>query len=316
MEMKKAPKPQQPKKLVLQNHLSPGDVVVMTAAVESLHAAYPGEYLTDVRTPVPEIWLNNPWITDIPDDEPHEAIKMEYPLIHHSNQRAVNFLEGYAAYLAAVLKRPIPLCTNRPHLYLSEEEKNWMPFVTEHFHGGRRVPYAVLVAGTKNDFTAKQWPVEYYQEVVNRTLGRFQWVQIGDSSHDHPKLKNVIDLVGRTCHRTLQRVVYHAEVGLGPTTYLMHLCAAFEKPYILVAGGREPNTWNSYPRMHNLHTIGTLPCCTTACWRSRVVRLNDSDTKDLCLCDRPIVGLERPVGQCMSMIKPERVLATLEGCCA
>lgn len=303
-----------PRKLILKCSLSPGDVLVMTVAIESLHATYPGQYLTDVRTPVAEIWQGNPWITPIPDDDPEATtIHMEYPQIHRSNQSPVNFVTCYTEYLGEQLDRRLYATVNRPQIYLSDEEKSWMTMPQEHFHGGRKVPYAVLVAGTKNDYTIKQWPVEYYQEVIDRTLGVFQWVQVGESNHNHHPLERCINLVGKTSHRMLHRLIYHAKLGLGPVTYLMHLCAAFEVPYIYIAGGREPVTFLSYPKQHTLHTIGALPCCqSNACWRSRVVPLHDGDEKDNNLCEYPIVGLKMPVAKCMAMITPDEVVRMIQ----
>ncbi|MFT5466117.1 MAG: ADP-heptose:LPS heptosyltransferase [Verrucomicrobiales bacterium] len=59
-----------PKKLILRNHQSPGDIVMLTAAVRDLHAHYPGQFLTDVRTPCPALWEHNPYLTPIADDDP------------------------------------------------------------------------------------------------------------------------------------------------------------------------------------------------------------------------------------------------------
>ena len=42
-------------KLILRSNLCPGDILTMTAAVESLHLTHPDEYATDVRTPAREI---------------------------------------------------------------------------------------------------------------------------------------------------------------------------------------------------------------------------------------------------------------------
>ena len=69
------------RKLILRCFLSPGDIATMTAAVDSLHLRYPGAFLTDVRTSVPELWEHNPRITPISDGE-GESISMEYPSIH------------------------------------------------------------------------------------------------------------------------------------------------------------------------------------------------------------------------------------------
>src|SRR5205807_1627752 len=130
-------------------------------------------------------------------------------------------------------------------------------------------------------FTLKQWPVEHYQQVVDHFRGNVSFVQVGSAEHDHPKLDGVIDLVDRTNTRQLMRLTYHADGGLGPITFLQHLCAAFEKPYVALLGGREPVSWVQYPLQTTLHTLGKLPCCRTkACWKSRVVALHDGGEQD------------------------------------
>jgi ADP-heptose:LPS heptosyltransferase len=47
---------------ILRNSQSAGDIVMLTAAVRDLHRSYPGEFVTDVRTPFPELWAHNPHI--------------------------------------------------------------------------------------------------------------------------------------------------------------------------------------------------------------------------------------------------------------
>lgn len=303
-----------PRKLILSCPLSPGDVLTLTAAIESLHATYPGQYLTDVRTSCPALWEHNPHITAITDDDPEaKRIAMHYPQIDRSNQTMVNFLTCYTEYLGEQLGKPLRCTVNRPCVYLSDDEKKWMSQVQEHFTNGRPLKFWLVNAGAKRDFTLKQWPVEHYQRVIDATCGKIQWVQVGEASHGHPALKGVIDLRGKTDLRQLVRLAYHAEGGLGPVTFLQHLMAAHEKPYICLVGGREPATWVSYPKQHTLHTIGQLPCCVKgACWKSRVLPLEDGDKKDESLCARPVLGLERAVGQCMAMISPGEVLQILE----
>jgi ADP-heptose:LPS heptosyltransferase len=302
------------KKLILRANLCPGDILTMTAAVESLHLTYPGEYQTDVRTPSPEIWQHNPRIIKVEDDDPQaEKIDLHYPSINRSNQEHIPFLGGYTDDLARKIDRPLTLKVNRPCLYLSDDEKTWIDQVRHHFTDGRKVPFWLVNAGIKSDYTAKAWPVEYYQEVVSRTLGRIQWVQVGAKEHDHPTLDGAISLVGKTDHRQLIRLVWHARGGLGPVTYLQHLCAAWEKPYICLLGGREPVTWTQYPLQHTLHTIGMFSCCqTSACWKSRIVPAGDSSSKDQSLCQWPVIGLARPVARCMAAIRPDEVIALLE----
>ena len=314
--MAATPSPSNRERLILHCHLSPGDILTMTAAVESLHASYPNRYLTDVRTPCPALWEHNPHITSIPDADGRE-IKLEYPLIHQSNQLPIHFLWGYAWNLGEHLGLKLGLKTNRPHVYLSPEEKQWTDQVRDTFAAelaGRNVPFWLVNSGVKRDFTAKQWPIEHFQEVIDRTRGRIQWVQIGAAEHEHSELSGVLNLVGKTDMRQLVRLCYHAQGALGPSTLLQHLMAAFEKPYLCLLGGREPATWVQYPRQHTFHTIGGsgLECCRNgACWKSRVVPLDDGDEKNNSLCDRPVLGLKRPAAKCMAAIQPEEVLHVL-----
>jgi len=48
------------RRLILRSFQSPGDVVMLTAAVRDLHAACPGQFVTDVRTSADALWLHNP----------------------------------------------------------------------------------------------------------------------------------------------------------------------------------------------------------------------------------------------------------------
>lgn len=301
-----------PRQIILRCFLSPGDVLTLTAAIKSLHDFYPTQFETDVRTSCDAIFEHNPYVTKL-DDDAAEAIDMHYTdLINRSNQVPNSFLRGYTDHLGKQLGVPLDLSTNRPHLWLAEDEKQWMNQVQEHVTH-RSTKFWLIVAGVKNDFTLKQWPVEYYQEVVDRLRGKIQFVQVGENHHDHPRLKNVIDLVGQTDTRQLIRLCWWAVGGIGPVTFMQHLLAAFEKPYVALSGGREPVSWVQYPNQVTLHTIGALTCCQSgACWRSRVIKLNDGQEQDQNLCEQPVVGMLRPVGRCMAIITPEDAVRAIQ----
>jgi len=302
-----------PTKLRLRCNLCPGDVLTLTAAVESLHAQFAGQFQTAVQTTCMEIWENNPHIATFADDDHVQDVDVHYPSINRSNQEARPFLGGYTDYLADRLEIPLRLSVNRPYLYLADDERVWQDQIADHFTGGRKVPFWLVNAGIKMDYTAKLWPAEYYRAVVEATRDRIQWVQIGAKEHWHPEIPGAIDLRGKTNHRQLIRLAYHAAGGLGPVTYLQHLCAAWQKPYICLAGGREPLPWIQYPLQTTLHTLGQLACCeTSACWRSRVQPACDNSAKDGSLCEWPMVGFERPVGRCMALIKPRDVIQVLD----
>lgn len=301
-------------RLRLKSTLCPGDILTMTAAIYSLHHQYPGEYETDVRTSADAIWEHNPDITTLDDDTPDVLdVDMHYPAVNHSNQRPYPFIVAYTQYLAGVIDRPLICHTNRPRLYLDDQERSWIDQVRQYVSNNRKIPFWLVNAGIKDDYTAKLWPTEYYQEVIDRTRRRIQWVQVGAGDHWHPDLAGVIDLRAKTSHRELIRLCWHAAGGLGPITYLQHLCAAWEKPYICLAGGREPAMWIQYPLQTTLHTVGQLDCCQSqSCWKSRAAPLDDGSAKDHSLCEWPVYGFSKPVARCMAAITPREVADAID----
>jgi ADP-heptose:LPS heptosyltransferase len=304
-------------KLILVNFQSPGDVVMLTAAVRDLHHCYPNQFLTDVRTGSPELWENNPYLTPLEVNDPDvQVLECHYPLIGCSNQRPVHFLNGFIEYLNDQLSLQIKLTRFAGDIHLSSAEKS-APSLVEQITGVN-VPYWVIVAGGKFDYTIKWWHFRRWQAVVDQFRDKMLFVQVGSSHHYHPALKGVLDLRGRTSLRDLIRLVYHAQGVLCPVTLLMHLAAAVEtkpggptaRPCVVVAGGREPVTWEAYPGHEFIHTIGQLTCCATGgCWRSRSVPLGDGDEKDESpnLCLDVVENLPR----CMHLITPELVVRSI-----
>jgi ADP-heptose:LPS heptosyltransferase len=301
-------------KLILVNRQSPGDVVMLTAAVRDLHRCHPNQFLTDVRTDSPELWENNPYLTPLdPADPAVRVIECHYPLIHVSNQRHVHFVHGFTEYLNGQLDLQINLTRLAGDIHLSDEERRGPSPVARHF--GSEGPYWLIVAGGKFDFTIKWWHFRRWQAVVDAFRHRMLFVQVGAAHHYHPRLKGVLDIRGKTSLRDLVCLVYHAQGVLCPVTLLMHLSAAVEckpggptpRPCVVVAGGREPSSWEAYPDHQFIHTIGRLPCCAEGgCWRSRSVPLGDGDEKDepQHLCVDVVNNLPR----CMDMITPEKIV--------
>lgn len=307
-------------KLLLSSFQSPGDLVMLTAAVRDLHACYPDRFLTDVRTGSPELWENNPYLTPIDVDDPYAVfIECQYPLIQFSNERPVHFVHGYIDYLNKRLGLEIQPTFLKGDIHLSEVERA-LPSPMEQITGTSR-PYWIIVAGGKFDYTIKWWQIRRWQAVVDHFRDKILFVQVGERHHYHPALRGVMDFRGKTSLRELIRLVYHAEGVLCPVTSLMHLAAAVEnKPggpsnrmCVVVAGGREPVSWEAYPTHSFIHTIGKLPCCQTGgCWRSRSVPLGDGDEKD-----RPehlCVDVVNNLPRCMHMITPEQVVDAIETC--
>lgn len=306
-------------KLLFENWLSPGDIVMLTAAIRDLHRAYPGRFLTDVRTSCPALWENNPHLTPLEKEAPDvQSMVCHYPLIHQSNTAPYHFIHGFMEYLNDQLGLRIRPTEFKGDIYLSEEEKQRPSPVEEVLHEPR--PYWIVAAGGKYDYTIKWWHRRRWQEVVDHFKGRLLFVQVGEKGHYHPPLRNVLDFRGKTTLRDLIRLVYHADGIICPVTLHMHLAAAVPLPpqrkrlrsCVVIAGGREPAHWEQYPGHHFLHTIGSLDCCATGgCWKARTAPLNDGSPLDKpeSLCQKVTkTGLPR----CMEMISSAQVAHACE----
>jgi hypothetical protein len=202
-----------------------------------------------------------------------------------------------------------------PDLHLSEEERT-VPFVS-----GR---YWVLMGGCKHDMTVKQWDYRAYQALIDQLLPEgVRFVQTGSSSDKNiqPDFNNVLNLVGQTSVRDLFRLIWHSDGVLCPMTSAMHIAAWAQKPCVVIAGGREAQSWEHYcdnPEYFGatktkvtvphrfLHTLGQLACAPTqGCDKLAVVKKRNTDRK---ICQQPILmpsGIH--VARCMEMIKVDTV---------
>ncbi len=306
-----------PRKLILRNAQSPGDIVMLTAAVRDIQVRYPGRFLIDVRTSCGDLWRHNPRLTRLDENDPEvEVIECKYPLVNRSNQEPWHFLHAFSAFIGEKLGLTINPTAMSGEIHLSDEERAQSTVETL---SGSRAPYWVVVAGGKFDLTTKWWSNHRYQAVVDHFLGKIRFVQVGESKHHHPGLERVIDLRGKTSLRGLVEVIHHAQGVLCPITGPMHLAAAVptkagypeKRACVVVAGGREPPHWEAYSHHQFIHTVGALTCCAHGgCWKTRVRSFDDGSQMDepQRLCEQPMGEYAR----CMEMITPDQVVDRIE----
>ena len=166
---------------------------MLTAAVRDLHLCYPNQFVTDVRTPCRQLWENNPHITAIADETSDaEQISCHYPLIGRSNQEPYHFLHGFIHDLNERLALQIRPKAFKGDIHVSDLEKSWMSQVQE--ITGEDTPFWIIVSGGKNDFTIKWWDAKRYQAVVDHFRDKSLFVQVGEGSHHHPRVRAEVDL--------------------------------------------------------------------------------------------------------------------------
>lgn len=307
-------------KIILRHQRAPGDILVMTAVARDLALTYPGRFHIAVDTTFRELWDNNPYIQRMPDKRNAKIVNLTYgSYIKVAGTEKIHFITSFHKNLKTQTGIDVPLLYPHPDLHLSEAEQE--PLVS-----GR---YWVVVAGGKMDFTTKHWVYERYQKVVDilKDFG-IHTVQIGGKgsrpAHHHPKLKNVIDLIGKTSLRQMIRVINNSDGVICTITSAMHMAAALGKPCVVTGGGREEWWWEGYHRdnpglqpVHNLlkvdhrylHTIGKLDCCARkGCWKNKVQK----EEGDRSFCAYPVQAEgNQIVPVCMDMITTDKVVGSV-----
>lgn len=307
-------------KLLLRHQRAPGDIIVMTAVVRDLALTYPGRFHLSVDTSFKELWHNNPYVKPMPDKKGARIVNLTYgSYIKKAGTEKIHFISSFHKDLKVQTGIDVPLLYPYPDLHLSEEEK--APVSKDR--------YWIVLAGGKNDFTTKHWVYSRYQEVVN-ILSEFgiRVIQLGGKgnrpSHYHPKLYNVLDLVGKTSLRQMLRLISQADGIICTITAAMHIAAAFNKPCVVTGAGREEWWWEAYTNKNEamsefknklnvdhryLHTIGKFDCCyTKGCWKNKVQKSEG----DKSFCKYPVTSEnEQVVPACMEMITVDKVVSSV-----
>lgn len=300
-------------KIFLKQNQSPGDILMLTAAVRDLKRNFP-DFHINCRTSAQQLWENNPYLdTSVTQFNADKVITCHYPLIHQSTQGAYHFIHGFRLYLEEQLKIKIPSGQFKVDVHLSQKEMNdeYISNIVDN------KPFWIIDAGYKNDFTCKMWEYDRFQQVVNRTCDKIRWIQIGASQHNHKSLQNVISLVGKTTHRQFINLMWRASGVLTPVSYPMHLSTMQwkdhdnqKRPCVVIAGSREPSVWEQYTCHQFIHNCGVLDCSKKgSCWKSRVEKLNDGSHQNNSLCVYPVKTKSgQMIPKCLDMISVDQVI--------
>lgn len=325
---------------ILQNPWALGDTVCMSALVRDIQRAYPGKYKIYATGHYLAHWKHNPHCEAL--DPPAiralpagsaRIVQLDYQegLKDSTNGKKFHFLSYFHKDFRRKTGIDVPVTEPKGAIYLSRNEQQQIyPF-----------RYWVVIAGGKFDMTTKIWRTSYFQEVVDRvTKMGITCVQAGAkfARHYHPVLQNCVSAIGKTDSiRDLYRLIYYADGVICGITGAMHVAAAFDKPCVVIAGGREDPSWEAYTNSYQplsfgptckpvkvehkfLHTIGLIDCgignLKRGCWKDRTVPLERSDhmneRKRKQLCRKPLRLVGQTIPECMAMVTPDHVMEAVE----
>jgi len=240
-----------PKKILFRNHNNIGDILCMTAGIKAFKHAYP-DVQVSVETTAPALWDFNKYVD--PNIEDATTIEIGPKIAtNKSNSWHVHLCDAYRICIEDRLNVHIPPVETRPDIYLSQEEIE-TPIIPD-------IPYWIITVGGEPNWTAKMYPMDRWQEIINLLKGKIQFVQLQRENDNHPVLDGVIDMTGKTENvRDLINVFYHSQGSIGLVSMHMHLSAAFDHPCVVVAGAREPSWFTHYLGHQYIHTLGSVPC--------------------------------------------------------
>ncbi|MHC4712983.1 MAG: glycosyltransferase family 9 protein [Planctomycetota bacterium] len=284
--------PDSPYRVVLWNHQKLlGDRILMTPLVRDLAKTYPRwRLVVDVEDDA--IWRENPHVEQIVT--PGQAVEGKVDFTFNvgpgkatqgSRTNAIHVTRAFAH--SWILQTGMPLQDGpfKPDLHLSEAEAAWRPIEGD---------YWVLNCDTAN-MGSKRWVAKRWRELVAGPLQGIRFVQVGlahDARIDLGDEPNVISLLGKTSIRQLFSIVAGSIGCISLISSLQHIAAAFDKPAVILAGGREPRSFCAYPAQAHIDRIGYLKCCETrACWKNSIEACVDK-SDDVPRCMRMIVVRE------------------------
>lgn len=271
---------------ILLSNLQPmlGDRLMFTPVVRDLKKAHP-DWEIGVESIGPEMWENNPHIVrnmTKPDKIFHIG---PGKVTRGSKTNGLHVTNAFRCSLEEHLGEPVQQGPFKPEIFLSETEKN-----------SRIIDGRYWVINTDcGPFSAKRWHNERFQQVVDE-LSDITFVQVGLKKDNQYRLRgpNVIDLLDKTKIRELFSLVYNAEGCISLISSLMHVAAAFDKPCVVLAGAREPATFEHYANHRYIDMVGCLSCCSkNACWHNAISA-----------CENRV----KDIARCMDMIRVEQIV--------
>jgi ADP-heptose:LPS heptosyltransferase len=254
----------------------------MTRAVADLKETYP-DYDIDIRSPCPEIWENNSNLTPLDEKDPDvETFGIGYDEINISGMDGLHFSDAFRHDIEEKLGVKIVKSGIQPEIHISQLERTWINQVEQEY--GYSGPFWIINAGYKPDNVLKKYHrwQEFASLFNDYFKGSVRLAQVGHGSHNHDELDGVFDLTGKkieyepgkfrieggTDLRQYIRLVYWAHGTVGPLSLQFVLAAAFMKPHVVVAAGKEGVRWHIYPHGRYIYTNGALKCCEyDGCWK-------------------------------------------------
>lgn len=228
---------------------APGDALLTATVCRHLRRRYRRLRLNCV-TPYADVLQHDPSVDSLNKPEGFFSVWSWYPEIVGRRDGAANVLTetfgrlglGAGAY------------EYRARVYLSSGER------TRGHELLGDVSKPVLTFNTRSSDEVKDWPIDRWRAVTAEWSRDYHLAHLGDDRE--PAIEGVQRFAGRLTLRESMSVLAHAQVHVGPDSFLMHAANGLDVPSVIIFGGSRTPANLGY--RENINLFAPMPC--GPCW--------------------------------------------------
>lgn len=227
---------------------APGDALITANVIRSIKDRYTGVRINCI-TPNPSLIKNDPIIETINQPETFYSFDSSYLELIARKEQNENIIQHNVNRLG------IHDYEYRSIFYLSTKEEEWAKSILTN-----KSQKPILAICTRSKEPVKNWPLNYWADLVQNISSEFHIIQLGDSSE--PKLHGVTYLAGKYTMRESAALLSKCGIFIGPDSLLMHIANGLNIQSIIIFGGSRPVKSFGYAKNIN---IASTPDCSP-CW--------------------------------------------------